>query len=257
MKLFVATAALAAIALCSPGIIATASADLVGVSGCITNNPFDGNPVADGARFESIPLGCDATNNGVPIVFDSVRGLDGLDHAVTLTEFTYLSSALFDDHDAVFIVGTNDGAGFNALATAFGTKPVGPPLASQGFGVPITFTLTSGLIDVAPNVQLRFDPTTLNTFTQTVTALGQGLYQSLLTAEFTLDMTLDGGIHWTPNDPTLTLEPFVPSEHPGLAPLLASVPEPGSFALLGLGIAALYRSRHRPRLMMLRRGLPT
>jgi len=126
------------------------------------------------------------------------------------------------------------------------------PLASQALGVSMSGPFTGLKVDLGggtllshPGIEeVEADPYASSTYTQLVTSLGGGLYDSSLTLDFTFATTLNGGGTWITEDPTLTLENFNPANYPNLAPLLG-VPEPATLALFGAGLLGLGFNRRR------------
>jgi hypothetical protein len=145
--------------------------------------------------------------------------------------------------------GSFDATPFSFLVNVGNSDQVfATPEGVVNLGVPVSGTISNLLFNLGlgpDGAELRIDPTTTNTYTQSVTSLGGGLYSSSLTLGFTLDLSLNDGVNWVANDPILTLENFNPAEYPNLAPLLG-VPEPATLALFGaglLGLGFIYRRR--------------
>jgi hypothetical protein len=103
-------------------------------------------------------------------------------------------------------------------------------------GGPNTFTTQMTQLDVGAlngntNLRLRIDPTNPSTGMTTETPLGGGLFQISSFFDVFVDLSIDGGVTWTP--PTN-------SSH---VTLVDSTPEPGTVLLIGLGLVVLGGAR--------------
>jgi len=232
-------------------IVPVANASVVSTS-CISSNPYEGNPTESGWLFQPIPVGCALTNNGVPIIFTDVPDQNGVLQTVTIDDFVLLSNGPDDGHDVFLLDGTIGSTPFSVMPLTLKeimaslTSPNDYPLASQGLGITMTDPFTGLKVDLGggtlldhPGIEeVEADPLTSSTYTQLVTSLGGGLYDSTLNLNFTFAMTLDGETDWVTADPTLSLENFNPANFPNLAPLLG-VPEPATLALFGAGLLGM------------------
>jgi len=212
------------------GVAAVVPAANAAVStSCVTSNPYQ--QLGAGPNLAAIPIGCDASNHGVPIVFT-----DG-PSTLTISDFVILQTQTQKDNFA--LDGTFNATPFSFLVAAtINDQIIANPSLGNVVGTSQSGTISNLLLNLSsyiPDAELRIDPNTTNTYTQLVTSLGGGLYDSSLTLNFTLDLSLDNGSTWVAEDPMLTSEAFNPAEYPNLAPLLG-VPEPDTLALFGAGL---------------------